>query len=90
MHEADTFVALDKPDVDRLAFQHFPNLRSDDRQQLVHFQRGAENFFDVVKLGKPGDGGQRTVPLLLVRQRRHQRRRCYLRKRSESLYLMKL
>ena len=45
-----SFVGLQQPDVYRLALHHFAQFRADEHQQLIHLQRGRENFLNVVEL----------------------------------------
>src|ERR1035438_6266922 len=40
--------------------------RADEREKLIHLERGAEDFFNIVELRDAADRGQRVVPLVFV------------------------
>ena len=66
MGERDTLVGLQQPDVYRATLQHIAKFRADNRQQLLHLQRGAECFLQIVELSEPGNRSQSRTLLLVV------------------------
>ena len=66
MHQQKAAIALHHPHVNRLAFERLAEFRADEREKLIHLERGAEDFFNIVELRDAADRGQRVVPLVFV------------------------
>src|ERR1700746_1683674 len=66
MHQLQRFIALQHPNIDRLTFKDLSEFRTDNGEELIQFQRGAEDLFKVVQLRDPRDRGECVISLLFV------------------------
>ena len=89
-HQQQVSATLHHPKIHRLNVQDFPELGGYDGQQFVHFQRGVQDFFYVVKLRDAGNRTQVRIPFALIAERRsdgHCRRLDQLEDRRQRRFL---
>src|SRR5437016_6928352 len=76
---------MQKPDVDGIAIKEFLKFGCNQRQKLLHVERGRECFLEVVELRQAGDRTERVVTLAFILLRRYESGSGWLRDFDERV-----